>query len=153
MVRAGDADTAICGVEGGFMGHLRHIRDIIGCATRRVGFCRAVAPHHHQGTLFLADTQVRTDPTAEEIAETAVLAAAHVRRFGLEPKIALVSHSDFGSFDFSVGAEDAARDGTYSRYEGRFQVDGEMHADSAMDAMRTRDAYIRIRGSVARRTC
>ena len=89
----------ICGVEGRFMSHLRHIRDIIGFAPGRQRLRGAVAGDHQQGRLFLADTQVRPNPTAEEIAEMAVLAATHVRRFGMEPKIALLSHSDFGSYD------------------------------------------------------
>ena len=109
MVRAGDADAAICGVEGGFMGHLRHIRDIIGCAPGVGDFAALSLVITGKGHFFLADTQVRRDPTAEEIAEMAVLAAAHVRRFGIEPKIALLSHSDFGSFDSPSGPQDAAR--------------------------------------------
>jgi malate dehydrogenase (oxaloacetate-decarboxylating)(NADP+) len=133
MLRAGDADAAICGVEGGYMSHLRHIRDIVGCAPGVSDFAALSLLITGKGHFFLADTQVRTEPTAEEIAETAVLAAAHVRRFGLEPKIALLSHSDFGSFD-SPSARKMRRATTLIRdMKVDFEVDGEMHADTALD--------------------
>jgi malate dehydrogenase (oxaloacetate-decarboxylating)(NADP+) len=141
MVRAGDADAAICGVEGGFMGHLRHIRDIIGCAPGVGDFAALSLVITSKGHFFLADTQVRCDPTAEEIAEMAVLAAAHVRRFGLEPKIALVSHSDFGSFDSPSSRK--MRRATKLMWDMKvdFEVDGEMHADSALDPAQRERAY------------
>jgi len=141
MVRAGDADAAICGVEGGFMGHLRHIRDIIGCAPGVGDFAALSLVITSKGHFFLADTQVRCDPTAEEIAEMAVLAAAHVRRFGLEPKIALVSHSDFGSFDSPSSRK--MRRATTLMWDMKvdFEVDGEMHADSALDPAQRDRAY------------
>jgi malate dehydrogenase (oxaloacetate-decarboxylating)(NADP+) len=141
MVRAGDADAAICGVEGGFMSHLRHIRDIIGCASGIDDFAALSLVITNKGHFFLADTQVRCDPTAQEIAEMAVLAAAHVRRFGLEPKIALVSHSDFGSFD-SPSARKMRR-ATRLMWDMKvdFEVDGEMDADSALDPLQRARAY------------
>jgi malate dehydrogenase (oxaloacetate-decarboxylating)(NADP+) len=141
MVRAGDADAAICGVEGGFLGHLRDIRDILGCAAGVGDFAALSLVITTKGYFFLADTQVRCDPTAEEIAEMAVLAAAHVRRFGLEPKIALVSHSDFGSFD-SPSARKMRR-ATKLMWDMKvdFEVDGEMHADSALDPAQRERAY------------
>ena len=60
-------------------------------------------------TVFIADTYVNADPTAEQLAEITLLAAEEIRRFGITPKVALLSHSSFGSSDASVGAEDAAR--------------------------------------------
>ena len=141
MVRAGDADTAICGVEGGFMGHLRHIRDIIGCGRGVSDFAALSLLITTKGHFFLADTQVRTDPTAEEIAETAVLAAAHVRRFGLEPKIALVSHSDFGSFDSPSARKMRRATALIREMNVDFEVDGEMHADSAIDPVERAKVY------------
>ncbi len=141
MVRAGDADTAICGVEGGFMGHLRHIRDIIGCGRGVSDFAALSLLITTKGHFFLADTQVRTDPTAEEIAETAVLAAAHVRRFGLEPKIALVSHSDFGSFDSPSARKMRRATALIRDMNVDFEVDGEMHADSAIDPVERAKVY------------
>ncbi len=141
MVRAGDADAAICGVEGGYMGHLRHVRDVIGCASGIGEFAALSLIITSKGHFFLCDTQVRCDPSAEEIAEMAVLAAAHVRRFGLEPKIALVSHSNFGSFD-SPSARKMRR-ATTMLWDMKvdFEVDGEMHADAALDPVQRERAY------------
>ena len=99
MVAQNDADAMICGVEGRFLSHLRHIRDVIGYAPGISEFSALSLIITPKGAFFIGDTEVRPDPTAAEIAEMAVMTAAHVRRFGLEPKIALVSHSDFGSYD------------------------------------------------------
>ena len=90
-------------------GHLKNIRDVIGLAPGIGDFSALSLVITARGIYFLADTQVRPDPTAVEIAEMAVLAAAHVRRFGIEPKIALLSHSDFGSYETPSAHEDAAR--------------------------------------------
>jgi len=133
MLRAGDADAAICGIEGGYMGHLRHVRDVVGCAEGVSDFAALSLLITGKGHFFLADTQVRTEPTAEEIAETAVLAAAHVRRFGLEPKIALLSHSDFGSFDSPSARKMRSATALIRDMKADFEVDGEMHADTALD--------------------
>jgi malate dehydrogenase (oxaloacetate-decarboxylating)(NADP+) len=133
MMLAGEADAAICGVEGGYRSHLQHVRDIIGFAPGVAEFAALSLVITNKGQFFLADTQVRCDPSAEEIAEMAVLAAAHVRRFGLEPKIALVSHSNFGSFD-SPSARKMRR-ATEMLFKSKvdFEVDGEMNADAALD--------------------
>jgi malate dehydrogenase (oxaloacetate-decarboxylating)(NADP+) len=133
MVRAGEADTAICGVEGGYMGHLQHVRDVIGFAPGVEEFAALSLVLTSKGQFFLADTQVRCNPSAEELAEMAVLAAAHVRRFGLEPKIALVSHSNFGSRD--TPSAHKMRRATQMLFDMKvdFEVDGEMHADAALD--------------------
>src|SRR5262249_57390805 len=98
-LRRGEADAMICGLEGRYMRHLDHIRDIVGVAPGVDHFAAISLLITARGNYFLADTQVQPEPTPEEIAKTAVLAAAHVRRFGLTPKIALLSHSDFGSHD------------------------------------------------------
>jgi malate dehydrogenase (oxaloacetate-decarboxylating)(NADP+) len=141
MVRAGDADAAICGVEGGFMGHLRHIRDVIGCAPGVSDFAALSLLITGRGHFFLADTQVRAEPTPEDIAEMAVLAAAHVRRFGLEPKMALLSHSDFGSFDSPSARKMRRATGLIGDMKVDFQVDGEMHADTALDPVLRQRVY------------
>jgi malate dehydrogenase (oxaloacetate-decarboxylating)(NADP+) len=91
---------------------------------------------------------VHVDPSADEIADMAVLAAAHVRRFGLEPKIALVSHSNFGSYDSPSARK--MRLATQMLFDANldFQVDGEMHADAALDpVMRERACpHSRLKG-------
>ncbi len=109
MVARGDADALLCGVEGRFLSHLRHIRDIIGFAPGVTEFSALSLIITSKGAYFLGDTEVRPDPSPNEIAEMAAMAAVHVRRFGLEPKIALLSHSDFGSYDTPSAREDAGR--------------------------------------------
>jgi malate dehydrogenase (oxaloacetate-decarboxylating)(NADP+) len=136
-VQRGDADAMICGLEGRFNSRLRHIRDIIGLvpgATDISAMCLMIT---NKGSLFLADTHVRQDPSAYEVAEIALMCANHVRRFGLEPKIALVSHSDFGSDDTDSALKmREALDILHTRAPD-IQVDGEMQADSALSqAMR-----------------
>ena len=125
----------ICGVEGRFLSHLRHIRDIIGYAPGVTEFAALCLVITSRGTFFIADTEVRPDPTAEEIAEMTVQAAAHVRRFGLEPKIALISHSNFGSHDTDSARKMRAANALLAAKHPELEVDGEMHADSALDAV------------------
>ena len=98
-VARGEADAMICGLEGRYRAKLRHIRDIIGLAPGAHEFAAMSLMITSKGAFFLADTHVQSDPSAEAIAEMVLLCAYHVRRFGMEPKIALVSHSDFGDFD------------------------------------------------------
>jgi malate dehydrogenase (oxaloacetate-decarboxylating)(NADP+) len=138
-VKRGDADAMICGVEGRFHSRLRYIREIIGLMPGASDFSAMNLMITTKGAFFITDTQVRHDPTAQDIAEMALMSARHVRRFGLEPKIALVSHSDFGSDDSPSAAKmrnalkilrDTAPD---------LEVDGEMQADSALsEAIRDR---------------
>jgi malate dehydrogenase (oxaloacetate-decarboxylating)(NADP+) len=85
-----------------------------------------------KGAFFIADTHVRRDPTAAEIAETTRLCAVHVRRFGLTPKIALVSHSDFGTDDAPSALKMRAALELIRQAEPDLEVDGEMQADTAL---------------------
>ncbi|QCI68080.1 NADP-dependent malic enzyme [Phreatobacter stygius] len=128
----GDADAMICGVEGRFNTHLRHIRQVIGLDDDCEGLAALSLLITSKGPLFIADTHVNAHPTPEQIANMAVTAAEHVRRFGLEPKIALVCHSDFGSHD-DADAEtlQKALKLIWERAPG-LEVDGEMHADTAL---------------------
>ena len=85
-----------------------------------------------KGAYFLADTQVTPDPNAEEIADMAVQAAAHVRRFGLTPKIALLSHSDFGSYDSESARKMRLAAERLAASHPELEVEGEMHGDAAL---------------------
>jgi len=131
-VRRGEADALICGLEGRFTSRLDHIRDIVGLAPGVKDFSALSLVVASTGVYFLADTHVRYDPSAEEIAETAVACAVHVRRFGLEPKIALISHSDFGSADTpsALKMREALR--LLRERAPDLEVDGEMQADTAL---------------------
>ena len=133
-LRKGEADAMICGLEGRFLSHLQHIRDIIGYAPGVRDFAALSLLVTSKGHYFLADTRVRLDPTEAEIAEIAVLAAEHVRRFGLKPKVALLSHSDFGSHDDPSARKMRSATERLAATHPDLEVDGEMHGDSALDA-------------------
>jgi malate dehydrogenase (oxaloacetate-decarboxylating)(NADP+) len=128
----GDADTMVCGVEGRFIRHLRHIRTIIGIApgVRDVSALSMLLTQ--KGAFFLCDTQVTLDPAAEDLAEMALLASAHVRRFGIEPKVALLSHSDFGSRDDEAATKMRRTLALIREKAPDLMVDGEMEGDSAL---------------------
>ncbi|MDR2690128.1 MAG: NADP-dependent malic enzyme [Azoarcus sp.] len=134
LLKTGHGDGLICGTYGAYRRHFRHVEAVIG---RRpdVRNCYTVNVLSLPGrTLFLADTNVNYEPSAEQIVEMTVLAAEEMQRFGLEPRVALLSHSSFGSAD-SPTAEKmrAARDMLHARHPD-LQVEGEMHGDSALDA-------------------
>jgi malate dehydrogenase (oxaloacetate-decarboxylating)(NADP+) len=132
MVKTGRADALICGSQGAYVRHLRYIRSIIG-VQEQVTDCSAVILLILQaGTFFLTDTHVTVDPTAEHIAETAMLASTAVQRFGMDPKVALLSHSNFGSRDNASSKKMRhARELIEQRYPD-LPVEGEMHADAAV---------------------
>jgi malate dehydrogenase (oxaloacetate-decarboxylating)(NADP+) len=134
-VRRGDADAMLCGVEGRFTSRLRYIKDIIGLAPGAEDFAALSLMITSKGAYFLADTHVRWSPSAREIADMAVMADRHVRRFGLTPKIALLSHSDFGSSDAPEARK--MRDALQLIIERApgIEVDGEMQADTALSGL------------------
>jgi malate dehydrogenase (oxaloacetate-decarboxylating)(NADP+) len=131
-LRRGDADALVCGLEGRFRSNLRHIRDIIGLAPGAQEFAALSLVITSKGAYFLADTHVRPDPTAEEIADMAVACADHVERFGIEPKIALVSHADFGAADTASAHKMRAALALIAERAPELEVDGEMAADTAL---------------------
>jgi malate dehydrogenase (oxaloacetate-decarboxylating)(NADP+) len=134
-VRRGDADAMLCGVEGRFTSRLRYIKDIIGLAPGVEDFAALSLMITSKGAYFLADTHVRWSPSAREIADMAVMADRHVRRFGLTPKIALLSHSDFGSSDSPEARK--MRDALQLIIDRapEIEVDGEMQADTALSGL------------------
>ena len=140
-VKRGDADAMICGLEGRFERHLRNVTLIIG---RRAGvrdrdLSTLSMLITQRGVIFLTDTYVTIDPTAEEIAEMTVLAAEEIRRFGIEPKAALLSLSDFGSRDAPSALKMREAADILSKIAPDLQFDGEMHADTAIsEALRQR---------------
>src|SRR3546814_861340 len=99
MVKRGAAQAMICGTFGHYEDHLKHVCDIVGLRNgvqAAAALSLLVMP---KGLYFIADTYVTPDPSVEEIVEMTLLAAEEVRRFGIVPKIALLSHSNFGSSD------------------------------------------------------
>ncbi len=131
-VMRGEADAMICGVEGRYMSHLRRLREIIGVAPGMSDFSALSLMITNKGAYFLADTQVRLDPSAEELAEIAAHAAMHVRRFGLEPKVAFLSHSDFGSYDSESSRKMREATRLLAERHPEIEADGEMQGDTAL---------------------
>ena len=134
-LKRGDADAMICGLEGRFARHLRNVKLIIGPradVSRDHDLSTLSMLISQRGVIFLTDTHVTVDPTAEEIAEMTVLAAEEIRRFGIEPKAALLSFSDFGSRDAPSALKMRKAAAILKKMAPNLQCDGEMHADSAL---------------------
>jgi malate dehydrogenase (oxaloacetate-decarboxylating)(NADP+) len=131
-LRRGDVDALICGLEGRFQSRLAHIRDIVGMAPGAKSFAALSLVIASSGSYFLADTHVNYDPSAEEIVETAIACGRHVRRFGVTPKIALISHSDFGSANTPSALKMRAALALLRERAPDLEADGEMQADTAL---------------------
>src|SRR5450631_3429585 len=127
-----EADAMICGVEGRYMSHLRHVREIIGFLPGVSDFAALALMITSKGAYFIADTQVRPNPSAEELAEMAALAALHVQRFNLKPKVAFVSHSDFGSYDTDSSRKMRRATALLKHNHPEIEADGEMQGDTAL---------------------
>jgi malate dehydrogenase (oxaloacetate-decarboxylating)(NADP+) len=128
-----EADAMICGLEGRYERHLRNVDLIIG---RREGVRDLAALSMliaQRGITFFTDTYVNVDPSAEEIAEITALAAEEIRRFGLDPKAALLSHSNFGSKDSASAQKMRRAAALLKEIAPDIESDGEMHGDAALD--------------------
>ena len=134
-VRRGDADALICGMEGRFQSRVKHIKDIIGLAPGVHEMAALSLVITSKGAYFLADTHVQFDPTAEQIADMTIACASHVRRFGIEPKIALLSHADFGAADTRSAVKMRKALACINERAPELEVDGEMQADAALSQM------------------
>lgn len=138
LVHQGEADGLICGTFGTIDLHLHYIAQVLGTATSIRNFYTLNAVLLPHRTLFIGDTGVHYDPSAEQISEMALLAAEQVRRFGFQPKIALLSHSSFGSSTHpsAVKMRDALV--ILKRIAPELEIEGEMQGDSALsEALRT----------------
>jgi malate dehydrogenase (oxaloacetate-decarboxylating)(NADP+) len=132
MVHRGEADSLVCGTFGQYLWHLNYVRQVLAReGLRPIGALSLMILD--DGPLFVADTQVHPEPTPEQIAETAVGAARHAKRFGIVPKVALCSHSQFGNLDCETGRKMRAALEILDRREPDFAYEGEMHIDSALD--------------------
>jgi malate dehydrogenase (oxaloacetate-decarboxylating)(NADP+) len=132
MLARGDADAMLAGPVGQFSTHLRHVTNVVGLRPEMQDASTVHALVLDAGALFIADTSVSFDPSPALIAETAYRAAEIVRGFGLAPKVALVSHSDFGSRDTSSSLKMREALAILRRNAPELEVDGEMQADTAL---------------------
>ncbi|KEP70275.1 NADP-dependent malic enzyme [Thioclava sp. BHET1] len=132
MVHREEADSMVCGTFGQYLWHLKYIREILARDGRHpIGALSLMILE--DGPLFVTDTHVHHAPTPEQITETVIGAARHVCRFGLRPKIALCSHSQFGNLDTDSGQRMRAAMNMLIQREVDFDFEGEMHIDAALD--------------------
>ncbi|SLN67391.1 NADP-dependent malic enzyme [Aquimixticola soesokkakensis] len=135
MVHLGHADSMICGTFGQYLWHLNYISQVLGAPQGTQGLHPIGALSLmilEDGPLFIADTHVHPEPTAQQIAESCIAAARHVRRFGLEPQVAICSHSQFGNLDCASGRVTRAAMEILDSAPRNFAYEGEMHIDSAL---------------------
>ncbi len=131
-LRRGEADALICGVEGRYSRHLRDVSQIIGKREGVLDFSALSLLISQRGATFMTDTYVTFNPTAEEIAQKTIMAAQEIRRFGITPRAALVSHSNFGSRDSESAFKMRRAMEIVRELAPELEADGEMHGDSAI---------------------
>jgi malate dehydrogenase (oxaloacetate-decarboxylating)(NADP+) len=132
MIYKGEADGMLCGTFGTHALHLRYIDQVIGLRPGASHYAAMNALILPARTVFICDTYVTQDPDAEHIAEMTLLAAEEVRRFGLKPKVALLSASNFGSLDTPSSIKMRHALALISERAPELEVDGEMHGDAAL---------------------
>ncbi len=132
MVSLGDADALVCGLVGTYATHLERIDAILGKKPGVSNYAAVNALMTNQGPLFIADTYVNEDPSAEQLAEIAWMAAQEVQRFGLPPKVAFLSHSSFGSSKRASAKKMRAARDLFVAQHPEIECDGELHGDAAL---------------------
>ena len=132
MIHRGDADGMLCGTFGTHDLHRHYVDQVIGLRRGVKTYAAMNALMMTNRTVFIADTYVNADPSPEQIAEITILAAEEMRRFGLTPKAALLSHSSFGTSDHPSAAKMRRALSLVRGMDSDLEVDGEMHGDSAL---------------------
>ncbi len=133
MVRKGDADAMICGTYGTHDIHLRYIDQVLGLRKGAHEYAAMNGLMLPGRLLFLVDTHVNYDPTAEQLAEITIMASEELQRFGITPKVALLSHSNFGTANTPSALKMREVLRLVRARAPHLEVDGEMHGDSALD--------------------
>ena len=141
LLQRGDADALICGIASKFDNQLKYVQDVIGLKEGVNTYAAMNVLMLPDQTLFICDTHVNENPTAEEIAEMTILAAEEILRFGVVPKIALLSHSNFGSRPTESSRKMARARQLIKERAPSLEVDGEMHADAALSEKVRARAY------------
>ncbi len=132
MLRRGDADALLCGTVGRYDNHLEHVRRVIGLKPGVSEFAAMNALLLQSRTLFIADTFVNDEPSAEQLAQIASMASDELRRFGLQPKVAFVSHSMFGSSSRPAARRMREAAELFRKLEPDVDCEGEIHGDGAL---------------------
>jgi malate dehydrogenase (oxaloacetate-decarboxylating)(NADP+) len=132
MMHMSEADGMLCGTTGTHAAHRRYIDQVIGLRKGVSTYAAANAVMLPDRTVFIADTYVNPDPTAEQLTEITLLAAEEMRRFGITPKVALLSHSSFGSSDLPSAKKMQRALALINVADPDLEIDGEMHGDAAL---------------------
>jgi malate dehydrogenase (oxaloacetate-decarboxylating)(NADP+) len=132
LMRRGDADAMLCGMVGRYSDHLHHVANVLGREAGAKMFAAMNVLLLERRTLFICDTYVNENPTAEQTAEMALMATEEMRRFGITPKVALLSHSNFGSSDSPAARKMAEAAQILAKIAPDLEVDGEMQGDAAL---------------------
>ncbi|MBI3147302.1 MAG: NADP-dependent malic enzyme [Betaproteobacteria bacterium] len=132
MIHRGDADGMLCGTFGTYALHLHYVDQVIGLRPGVREYAAMNALMLPKRTVFITDTYVNVDPSAEQLAEIALLAAEEIRRFGITPKLALLSHSSFGSYEDASARKMQDTLALLNARAPELEVDGEMHGDAAL---------------------
>jgi malate dehydrogenase (oxaloacetate-decarboxylating)(NADP+) len=133
MVARGEADAMICGIVGRYQRQLRHILDVLPLDAGVSAAAAMTAVQNDRGTYFFVDTHVQLDPTAEQIAEATLQAVLRLKLFGITPRVALLSHSNFGSHNNASAAKIRRVLELVQAKDPRLEIDGEMQADTALN--------------------
>ncbi|MEF7615252.1 NADP-dependent malic enzyme [Aquincola sp. MAHUQ-54] len=141
MVKRGDADAMLCGLVGRYDHHLDHVRDVIGRSPDASTFAAMNAVLLESRMLFIADTFVNEEPSAEQLAEIASMAADELRRFGVQPKAAFLSHSMFGSSTRASAKRMRQAATLFRQRNPDVECEGELHGDAALSA-EIRDRFL-----------
>jgi malate dehydrogenase (oxaloacetate-decarboxylating)(NADP+) len=139
MVKRGEADGMICGCIGRYAAHLHYVKNVLGLKSGTSTPAAMNVLLNPKGTFFICDTYVNPDPTAEQMADIVTMAAEEVQRFGIVPRVALLSHSSFGSSNSASSLKMRKALELIQQRLPKLEIDGEMHADAAIsDEIRQR---------------
>ena len=133
MVALKDADALICGLAGSYMTHLERIDSILGRRAGANNYAAVNALMTPRGPIFISDTYVNEEPSAEQLAEIAAMAASEIQRFGIVPKVAFLSHSSYGSSKRASARKMRLARDLFVAQHPDIECDGELHGDAALD--------------------